>query len=114
MAVSKVALIRAKGILRAGATIQPNKLARLYEKGIQVLTGQPNIIDGLSSIFKREDRVGIKINTIGGKILSTRPEVSLSLANQLTELPLPEKNIVIWDRTNRELKEAGYKLIGEK
>jgi uncharacterized protein (DUF362 family) len=110
MAVSKVALIRAKGILRAGATIQPNKLARLYEKGIQVLTGQPNIKDGLSSIFKREDRVGIKINTIGGKILSTRPEVSLSLANQLTELPLPEKNIVIWDRTNRELKEAGYKL----
>jgi uncharacterized protein (DUF362 family) len=36
--------------------------------------------------------------------------VSLSLARQLTQGGIQEKNIIIWDRTNRELKNAGYRL----
>ncbi|MCK7482371.1 MAG: DUF362 domain-containing protein [Candidatus Moduliflexus flocculans] len=59
-------------------------------------------------LFRPEDRVGIKVNTIGGRALSTRPEVALSLAGWVAGGGLPEKNIVVWDRTTRELRDAGY------
>lgn len=55
-------------------------------------------------------RIGIKVNTIGGRKISTRPEIASALADTLIASRFPIKNIVIWDRTNRELKEAGYRL----
>jgi uncharacterized protein (DUF362 family) len=64
--------------------------------------------ESLRLLFRSNDRVGIKINTISGKKLSSRPEVSFSLARLLSECGIPKKNIIIWDRTNRELKDAGY------
>jgi uncharacterized protein (DUF362 family) len=64
----------------------------------------------LASLFARGERIGIKVNTIGGRKISTRPELSLSLAGLLIKNGQPDKNIVIWDRTNRELRDAGYSL----
>lgn len=110
MSASKVVIVRGKGIITSSGDINQKILHSIYEKGIQALTGSQNSRDGLSRLFKRGDRVGIKINTIGGKKISTRPEVSLSFANLLRASGLEEKNILIWDRTNRELKEAGYSL----
>lgn len=82
----------------------------MYKKGIQALIGKENLKESLLSLFHKKARVGIKINTISGRMLSSLPEVSLSLANLLVESGLQKKNIIIWDRTNRELKEAGYHL----
>ena len=86
------------------------KVAEMIRRGLQILTGSPNAEDGFGQIFARNDRVGIKINTIGGRKISTRPEVSLTLSELLVKSGLNQRNIVIWDRTNRELKEAGYRL----
>jgi uncharacterized protein (DUF362 family) len=110
MTVSKVAVVRGKGVLTPSGDINQKVLLSIYEKGIQILTGSQNSRDGLSLLFSRGERVGIKINTIGGRKISTRPEVSLSLAQLLAGSGIQEKNIIIWDRTNRELQEAGYSL----
>jgi uncharacterized protein (DUF362 family) len=59
-------------------------------------------------LFRPSDRLGIKVNTIGGRAISTRPAVALALARWLARNGLPEDNVFIWDRTNRELREAGY------
>jgi uncharacterized protein (DUF362 family) len=61
-------------------------------------------------LFSPEDAVGIKINTIAGRALSTRPEAALALADTLARSGVPEDRIVIWDRTNRELRDAGFSL----
>jgi len=82
----------------------------MFKQGIQVLMGQQNPEESLRLLFKNNDRVGIKINTIGGKKLSTRPEVSYSLAKMLLEYGIQQRNIIIWDRTSRELRNAGYRL----
>ena len=107
---STVVLIRAKGVLTQEGDINQKKLLRMYNQGIQILMGQQNSKDSLRLLFKSNDRVGIKINTISGRKLSSRPEVSFSLANLLQESGIQQKNIIIWDRTNRELRDAGYSL----
>ncbi len=65
---------------------------------------------GLRRLFKPNDVVGIKVNCIAGKGLSSRPEVVALLVRWLQEAGLPARNIVVWDRTDRELKNAGFEL----
>jgi len=111
MAVSKVIVDRSRNLLGSGGgDIPQGKISLLLKRGLDIFTGEGNTRAGMGAIIKRDDRVGVKINTIGGKKLSTRPEVSLALANIVTEAGVPIKNIVIWDRTNRELRDAGYSL----
>lgn len=107
---SKVVLIRGKGVLTREGDINQKKLLLMFNQGIKILMDQKNTKDSLRLLFKSSDRVGIKINTISGRKLSSRPEVSFSLANLLVESGIQQGNIIIWDRTNRELREAGYHL----
>lgn len=110
MTMSKVAVIRGKGVINSKGDLSQKKLTLMFNRGFHLLTGKKPLGKNLSLFFTKNDKVGIKINTISGKILSTRPEVSLTLAASLTESGIQQKNIIIWDRTNRELKDAGYKL----
>jgi len=107
---SKVVVIKGTGVLGRDGEIDGTKIAAMLALGIRHLTGAGDAKEGLARHFSRRDRVGIKVNTIGGRRISTRPELSLALANLLSESGVPEKNIVIWDRTNRELRDAGYRL----
>lgn len=110
MKLSKVVVVRGKGVLSSRGDLNQKKLLSMYEQGFQILTGLKNLREGLGLIFSEKDRIGIKINTIAGKKLSSRPEVTFTLANLFVENGIQEKNIIIWDRTNRELKDAGYRL----
>jgi len=107
---SKVVVIQGKGVLGPEGDIARTKIAEMLYLGFRHLTGARETGEGLARLFARNDRIGIKVNTIGGRKISTRPELSLSLAELLIKNGQPDRNIVIWDRTNRELREAGYIL----
>jgi uncharacterized protein (DUF362 family) len=110
MSAPLVVIVRLKGLLASGSSLDPDRLRRGFEAGFQALGGTDRAGDRLKSLFRSSEKVGLKINAIGGRRLSTRPEVSLALARLLAQNGLADKNIVIWDRTNRELTEAGYRL----
>ena len=107
---SKVVIIRGTRVLSPGGEIDTARISAMLELGIRRLTGAERAPDGLALFFSRLERVGIKVNTIGGRRISTRPGLSLALAGLLSRGGVAERNIVIWDRTNRELREAGYLL----
>jgi len=115
MKLSKVVIVRGKGVLSSRGEINQKKLRLMYNRGFQILAGQKSLGEGLGRIFNKRDKIGIKINTIGGRKLSSRPEVTLCLAKLLAENGIQDTNILIWDRTNRELREAGYHLnLGQR
>lgn len=110
MAKPRVVVVRVRGLLEGSGDIAPARLLRAYERGVRALTGAASPAEGMGRLFKPGDRVGLKVNSIGGRKLSTRPEVALGLAAALKGAGVAEKNILIWDRTNRELRDAGYAL----
>ena len=110
MKTSKVIVVRGRGVLSPRGEVNQSKLLQMYERGFQVLTGQPDLGEGFRTLFHNRDKIGIKINTIAGRKLTSLPEVTLGLANLMAEKGSPKKNIIIWDRTNRELRESGYRL----
>jgi len=107
---SKVIVIKAPGVTGSNGDLDRAKLSGMLSLGFGKLTGTRETGEGLARLFARDARIGVKINTIGGRTISTRPELSLSLAELFIKNGWPERNIVVWDRTNRELREAGYRL----
>lgn len=105
----KVVVIRARGLLSTSRP-EPKRLQAMIIKGMTLLTSENEVRSALEKIFSPSDRIGIKINTIAGPRLSTSPELALALTSVLNLGGIPEKNMIIWDRTNRELREAGYPL----
>lgn len=101
MAKSRVIIIKDRTTAASQKPTDEKKFIHMLKRGLSLLENQ---------LFFPNEQIGIKINTIGGKSLSTRPELSFSLAACLIGNNTQKDNIVIWDRTNRELRSAGYHL----
>ena len=108
MAVSRVVIVKAANLGAANGAADPAVMDKMYARGFALLTGERDDAGAVSSLFRPGDRVGIKVNTIGGKAISTGPDVALPLAEWLSRNGLQEKNLFVWDRTTRELRDAGY------
>jgi len=110
MAGSRVVLIKSPVVLSREGELNQKALETMFERGVSLLAGSEGQGALLRTLFRREDTIGIKVNTIGGRALSTRPETAAALARVLTGAGLSADRFVIWDRTNRELREAGFSL----
>lgn len=108
--MSEVFIVKGKGVVSNSREFNQKKLQKMYLHGFYLLTGKKVPQEAISALFSKNDKIGIKINTIAGKKLSTLPSVSFPLAYLFIQGGIKPKNIIIWDRTNRELKQAGYNL----
>ncbi len=107
MARSRVVVVRSERAWTPGGDPDPAVIDRMFARGFALLGGG-------TGLFRPDDRVGIKVNTIGGRAISTRPEVALSLAGWLGKNGLSQKNLFVWDRTTRELRDAGYAVTAAR
>jgi len=93
-----------------GASIDRARAADLVRRAIAALTGRSDPRDAWRSLFSPSDRIGIKVNTLAGARLSTRPELVAAVTDALVAAGIPAQNIIVWDRTNRELRAAGFEI----
>ncbi len=93
----------------AMADDKPNAeiIHQMFEQGLQKLTGK-NLAESFNLFFDKNDVVGIKVNPVGPGLISTRLEIIDELINWLSQNGLPRKNIIIWDRFDYMLKDAGF------
>ena len=108
MVRARVVVVRSPNAWTQAGDPDPAVVTRMFGRGFALLGDGADGRSAAASLFRPDDRVGIKINTIGGRAISTRPQVALSLAGWLTGNGLAAKNLFIWDRTTRELRGAGY------
>ena len=72
------------------------------------LTGASSIDAAWREFVTPEDIIGLKVNPVAGALLSTSPEVVSAVIAQLVRSGIPKEHIVIWDRREFELAEAGF------
>ncbi len=82
-------------------------VASMFEKGIQSLTGQP-LEKSFKLFFDKKDVVGIKVNPVGAGLIATRLEVVDAVIAWLRRGGIPARNIIIWDRFDYMLTDAGF------
>lgn len=113
---SRVVVVTDEAVLD-GWNIQQDIVRIMVDAGIRALTGTDALPEAWLTVFPDLSpslSIGLKINTIN-QDLSTHPEVSMAVAESLASTPVafgtyPLNNILIWDRWNWELEDAGYTI----
>jgi uncharacterized protein (DUF362 family) len=88
--------------------IAGSKVKTALNRGLSELTGEKDIRAAWRQFVSPSDIVGIKVNPIGEKLLSTKPEVVDAIIEGLIAAGVMKKNIVIWDRRHFQLADAGF------
>jgi len=80
----------------------------MVAKAMLALTGAATLNQAWLQFVSPNERIGLKVNPIGGNLLSTSHAVVKAVANQLEEAGVPKSNITIWDRREFQLHEVGF------
>ncbi|MCD8270784.1 MAG: DUF362 domain-containing protein [Parabacteroides sp.] len=75
---------------------------------MQNLTGKENLKEAWLQFVGPDDVIGLKVNPIGGKLLSTSHALTQSIINQLEEAGISRDHIILWDRREEDLRESGF------
>jgi hypothetical protein len=105
-----VAIGRREGLVAPSGTIDPRLLEAALGAAVARAAGEATPVAAMRRLFKPTDVVGIKVGCLGGRGVSARPEVALQLAAFLQGAGVPAGHIYVWDRTDRELRAAGYAI----
>jgi len=80
----------------------------MIEKAVKELSGKKDIKKAWRTFVSPGEKIGLKVNPVAGKILSTSHAVTKSVVKQLIESGIDKKDIVIWDRREMELIDTGF------
>lgn len=106
----KVVVIRHRRCFNSAGQPDPRALREMLEGALCELTGEGVAPSAWRTYFQSQDRIGLKLNCLAGRNLSSRPELVAALAEELVAAGIPGPQILAWDRTDRELREAGYTI----
>ncbi len=80
----------------------------MVDAGLTRLAGVSDPVQAWRRFFAPNDVVGIKVNCLGAPATHTHTEVTMAVARSLQRAGLPERNLVIYDRSTDELRRSGY------
>jgi uncharacterized protein (DUF362 family) len=77
---------------------------------VSALAKEKDIGRAWSKFVDKEDRVGIKINTLGGRLSSTTKEVVEAIVQGVRAASVPDMNILIFDQYGGYLRGARFEI----
>ncbi len=104
---SRVVVVRHADLSTDPTGFTTEKVRGLLDQAASLLAETDRPADAWGRWFKPVDRVAIKVNCLG---LPTHPVVSVALTHAIRACGVRPANTIIWDRTDRELERAGYRL----
>ena len=81
---------------------------KMLAEGMLLLSGEKELKNAWRQFVNPSEVIGLKVNPVAGKPLSTSHAVTKSIIKQLLEAGIPKENIVIWDRREMQLHETGF------
>ncbi len=109
-----VAFARREGMVAAegpaAGTVAVERLREALGAAVARAGDEATPVAALRRLFRPGDVVGIKLNCMGGRSLSPRPETVFALVRWLREAGVDPDRIIVWERTGRELRGAGFVL----
>lgn len=90
--------------------INKERASALFKNALTLFTGKDNVKEAVQSLFPQFHenlRVSIKVNTASSHMPS-HPCLAYTIADCLIEAGLKPDNIIVWERSEKTLKDAGY------
>ena len=81
---------------------------RMIADGMLQLTGEKKLHKAWRKFVRPGEKIGLKVNPVAGKLLTTSHAVVKAVVQQLEESGISRSDIVIWDRREMQLQETGF------
>jgi hypothetical protein len=104
-ASSVVSVVRHDGVWN-GDQIQSHVVLEMLDAALIQLTGINDAVLAWGALFDPGETIGVKVNTISR--YTTTPQVAYAVAQRLQEAGIPAEQIVLFDRSDIELKKMGF------
>jgi uncharacterized protein (DUF362 family) len=95
--------------LRSAGHIQTPRLQGLLDHAMQAL-GSGNSQTAWRRIAQPGQRVGIKVNTLGGRGISSNLDLVIAICERLQQAGIKARDIVVWDRDSEEMEHGGFSI----
>ena len=105
---ARARVVCAQMTLPAGKNEQA-AISSALDRGIEGLLQVP-ARQAWQRLFSSRDVVGLKVNCLAGRGLSTHPSLVEAIVAKLLEIGLKPGQIIIWDRLNADLKRGGFAI----
>ncbi|NLE35252.1 MAG: DUF362 domain-containing protein [Bacteroidales bacterium] len=103
----RVALVRNSASIKDNAIVE-QQVYDMIARSMLELTGEKKLKKAWRRFVGPQDRIGLKVNPVAGKSLSTSHEVVRAVIAQLEESGIKRSQLTIWDRREFELHDVGF------
>ncbi|MGA2166752.1 MAG: DUF362 domain-containing protein [Terracidiphilus sp.] len=107
-AKSRVVVARDAQLRGTGSTVDSRRMLSLLDRGMQALFDRDHPIEAWRRLVRPGELVGLKVNTLGGRGISSNLELVEAICERLQEAGINAGNIVVWDRDSDEMEHAGF------
>lgn len=108
---SKVVIARDASLHGAGTQPGEQKVLDLLDKAMAAYTGREKPVEAWKSVIPARilagKVIGLKVNGLGGRGISTHAALSLAVAERLQQAGVRAENILVWERDARSLGACG-------
>jgi uncharacterized protein (DUF362 family) len=103
----RVALVKNSSSVKENAIIE-QEVYDMIARSMLELTGEKKLRKAWRRFVSPGERIGLKVNPVAGKSLSTSHEVVRSVIAQMEESGIERSQLTIWDRREFELTDVGF------
>ncbi len=97
-----------------GSTVDASRIQALLDNAMAALAPRDHAaktsLAAWQRLFRPGDRVGLKVNTLGGRGIASNPELVAAICERLQQAGVKPGDIVVWDRDSEEMERAGFKI----
>ena len=111
---STVVLIRHSKVVDSSGRIQQPLLQEMLDEAMTSFTGKSTIVDAWRLFFSPDDTIGLKVNANSARMLqgtelnSHYPALTSAILEGCQKAGIEEGRFVIWERSEEELRSAGF------
>lgn len=107
---SRVVMTTDRAVMPRENEVSQAVFEKMVGRCIAKLTDSNTGAEGWKKLFKPTDVVGIKINCLFGRGVSTRPEAVRAVIAGLKMAGVDENNIIVWDRSSSDMIKSGFPI----
>ena len=103
----RVAVVKNSASVKDNAIVE-QQVYDMIARSMLELTGEKRLKKAWRKFVSPGERIGLKVNPVAGKSLSTSHEVVRAVIAQLGESGIERSQLTIWDRREFELTDVGF------
>ena len=107
---SRVVVAHDELLCGTSPSVDSHRIAALLDRAIQALFDRDHPVEAWRKLVRPGDTVSLKVNTLGGRGISTNTHLVSAVCERLQEAGVKASEIVVWDRDTDELERAGFHI----